>query len=56
MMVYGEDKELFYVYTQQNKGEKIICLDLQSGEEKDIYHTDNRIIGIIIRIPEEAKQ
>ncbi len=28
---------------------QIICLDLQSGEEKDIYHTDNRIVGIIIR-------
>lgn len=45
---YGEDKELFYVYTLENKGEKIICLDLQSGEEKDIYDTDNRIVGIII--------
>lgn len=46
---YGEDRELFYVYTVKNKGEKIICLDLQSREEKDIYHTDSRIVEIFIR-------
>ena len=46
---YGEDKELFYVYTLKNKGTKIICVDLRSGEEKDIYHTDSRIVEIIIR-------
>lgn len=46
---YGEDKKLFYVYTLKNKGTKIVCVDLRSGEEKDIYHTDSQIVEIIIR-------